>query len=462
MRDYFKDTIGTMLLEYEPLEVPELLKLLDNEIDPDDLEKEESVDSNTSEQTGDHEEPEKEFDIFYEGLNILEILLEKAKFVSVNKYILDLDCNSIFMNEVPDNMQGLFETNTNKLYDYQDKKYNFVFNSVHDFVDFPDSKLYSLKFVPDINVLKTMGELNEQAVMVYGLGMWFIEFYLSRSGLFTSTQYVNEVFASIALSKVDERIMETLDYTKLTFLFPEQKTGDEEGLTSEEQEEILDGTEPQGYSVSNPLLFNFMNYLLKNNRTKDKDDFLEYLKRTEFKTVTSEVIQEMYEINPVVTESFLRFVFYSRFERTFINTEKTKFISPLSDYKERIDALNKQIEELTNGLKTKISELLDTVDMVKNELLLIGEQTARNTYVNIFMDAMRNLILGYHMSAENFKYLSDTLAKIRGEQQKWQEKLDAIPELEGKDFEFLKVEEYLGIEFNDPVSRDDSFRLLVV
>jgi gas vesicle protein len=312
-----------------------------------------------------------------------------------------------------------------------------------------------------MNILKSIGDLNEQAIMIYGLGMWFIEFYLSRSNIFTNTQYVNEVFASIALSKVDERIMETLDYNKLTFLFPEQKTGEEDNLTPEEKEQIIEGTEPQGYSVTNPLLFNFMNYLLKSNRNKDKDDFLEYLKKTEFKTVTSEVIQEMYEINPAVTESFLRFVFYARFERTFIDTEKGKFISPISDYKERVDALNKQIEQLNNGLKTKISELLDMVEEIKTELMLVAEQTARNAYVNIFMDAMRNIILGYHISAENFKFLSDTLDRFRAEQKKWEEKFEAVKILEGKDFEFLKVEEYLGIGFNDPVERND-FRLLMV
>jgi hypothetical protein len=462
--DFYKETIGTIMLGDDPLEVPEMLKVDENEIDPEETDGSDANDKSGSE--GDEEETEekseKEFDIFMEGVTIMDILLQKSKFVGVNKYILDLNCDSIFMNEIPENLHDFFESNTNKLYQYEDKTYNFIFNSVHDFHDFPAYRLYSLKFVPDTNVLKQIGEMNEQAIMVYGLGMWFIEFYLSRSGVFRHTQYVNEVFATIALSQVDERIMETLDYTKLDFLFPEQKTGEEEGLTVEEQDEIIEGNEPQGYSVTNPLLFNFMNYLLKNNRSQDKDDFLEYLKKTEFKTVTSEVIQELHEVNPTVTETFLRFLFYSRFERLFIDTEKTKFISPLSDYKTRIDGLNESIDKLNKGLETKISELLDMVEEVKQELLVIAKQTARNNYVNIMMDVMRNLILGYHVSAENFKFLDDSLIKLRQEQEKWEEKIGGIDELEGKDFKFLKVEEYLDIHINEPVSRDDSFRLLVV
>ena len=446
--EFLDDTLGTVVLGRELPEMPELLRVDDNELDPLEESHEET------EEDAQSPKQEAEFDVFMEGVSILEILSKKAKFLATNGYFADLDADSLLMKEVPESMLDFVQSDSIRLYSYEDKRYNMLFKSVHDAGTFAAFKLFTLRFVPDANLLKQMGALSPEAIMLYGLGMLFIEFYLARSGQFAHTRYVNEVFSMVALSGVDQRVMESLDYSKLGFLFPEQSAG--------EDEEALDGTRPQGYAVKKPLLFNFMNFLLKRGRAQDKDDFLGYVKSSGLETVTSEMIEELLQVNRPVTESFLRFLFYSRFERLFIDSEKGRFVGSAGDLRARVDALDARIGQLNQGLAAGVSLLLDMVEEVKAELAELARQSARNEYVDVFMNAMRNVVLGYHVSAENLKYLDDSLQRLRQAQERWAAKIAAIPELEGKDFEFLKVQEYLGIQFNEPVSREDSFRLLVV
>jgi hypothetical protein len=457
--EYYPDTIATILLGEEHSTNIEHLIDEDSQEESNSNSSDSSVQNSQSEE-GDSEKEEsepQEFDIFHEAIEIYDRLMQKSVFLNMNYFFADLDCKSIYMKEVSSAEKEALESKYTKIYSHNKKLYNFVFKTVYDINQFTIDDITKLNFIPEKKTLQASDPMNHQILFVYQLSMWFIDFYLNKSEIFQDTAYVNQVFNMLSESESDGSLFESFDMEKLGFVFGE--TGDDVELGNLED---LQGAEIGAYSVKTPLLFNFMNYLLKNDRKQEKDIFLAFYKANEFTSVTAEVIEGLYNQSNTLADIFLRFYFYAKFERFLINTEKAKFVSPRAEFRERIEKLNEAIKELANALSTGVSEHEDMVQEIKDELKVLSEQTARNNYVDIILNGIRNAVLGYHEKVENLNYLIENMQRFREEQGKWGSKIGSIEEMGGDEVKVMRVEEFLEVEFRDSVSREDSFRLLVV
>lgn len=458
--EYYPHTIASLILGVPNEETIEQLKVEDSE-NSGEISNNESAQNSASSNDEDENSQAASLDVLLEGINMLQILLKKSSYLNKNGYFADFNCNNIIMEEIAPELKESIESQYIELYPYEDGLYNFILKSTYDIGSFTPDQINTLRFPPEKNIFELTASVNHQVIILYQLGMWFVEYYLHKSGRFGHTEYVNKVFSLLAEPPSDSPIFDSLDTLQLEFLFPEDADGQDLEMGNLEASE--DEAEAQDYNVENPFLFNFMNYLLKKNRKEEKDVFLAYYKSNPFTVVSTEVIQNLYDsAKPELAGVFLRFFFNAKFERFIIDSEKQKYVNPRSEFKTRIEGLNEEIDKVIKAMDFANSEHEDNLEGLKEELTTLGEQTLRNNLVDILLSAIRNLVLGYHQKVETLEYLAKSLQRIRDEQGKWARKLDSVQQMDKDAFGDLKVEEFLEVVFRDPVSREDSFRLLVV